>query len=356
MTDHMAREMAETAQVVRRLVEAPRPEEALRVARAKPYGSIVLAGCGSSYFAGITGVYALDGLLGQTAWAASALDFAFYRTGGVGPGTLFFALSQSGETFETVQAARVAKERGASIIAVTNALDSTLARLADASIPLLAGEEVGPGTKTVVAETLALYAFVLEWAAAEGAITPERHAELRKELQEAPAVVEELQQQARLQHAIPEGLAQKQSIAVVGTGPHSALAFQVANVLKETTKIHTEGFEAVEFRHGPLEMIGQGAAVISLGTPSSPLHDQLRSVCQIARRAGALWVAVTGEDDELIPAEAEVAFIHRPMTELLASILTLSAFHQWAHEMARLRGLDPNVFGNIVKTWKDGSV
>ena len=352
----MACEMAETAQVVQRLVAAPCPEEALRVARAKTYDSIVLAGCGSSYFAAITGQYALDALLGRMALAASALDFTFYRTGGVGPGTLFFALSQSGETFETVQAARAAKERGASIIAVTNDLDSTLARLADASIPLLAGEEVGPGTKTVVAETLALYAFVVEWAVAEGAISPERHAELRKELAEAPGVVAELQRKARLERSIAEALAQKRSIAVVGTGPHSALAFQAANVLKETTKIHAEGFEAVEFRHGPLEMIGDGTAVVSLGTPTSPLHDQLRAVCQIAKRAGALWVAVTGEDDGVIPAEADVAFLHPPMTELLASILTLSVFHQWSYDMAHLRGLDPNVFGNIVKTWKDGSV
>ncbi|BAS28168.1 SIS domain-containing protein [Limnochorda pilosa] len=356
MADHMGREMAETAAVARRLVEAPRAEEALRVVGARRYGSIVFVGCGSSYFAGITGAYAVDALLGKMAVAISALDFAHYRSGGVGPDTLVFALSQSGETFETLQAARTARERGATVIAVTNGPESTLPGLAEASIPLLAGEEYGPGTKTVVAETLALYAFLVEWAGESESIAPEKRAALRRELQAAPALVQHVQEQAAARREIAERLAGQRTIAVVGSGPHSALAYQVANVLKETTKIHTEGFEAIEFRHGPLEMIGKDAAVISLGTHASPIHEHLRAVCQIARRAGALWVAVTDEEDHRIPAEADLAFTHSGMSELMASIVTLSAFHQWAHEMATLRGLDPNAFGNIVKTWRDGSV
>ena len=165
MTDYMSKEMSQTPTAVTNLVEKNEIlDPIVDFVIGKDWGSIVFIGCGSSYYAGLTGAYASHQLINRSATPISALDFLGYRSSDIDQKTLLFALSQSGETYETVKAARAAKQRGANIIAATNNPDSTLGQLAPHSIEFLAGEEYGAGTKTVVAEMLAIYMFFLKLA------------------------------------------------------------------------------------------------------------------------------------------------------------------------------------------------
>ncbi|MGE5553562.1 MAG: SIS domain-containing protein [Betaproteobacteria bacterium] len=354
MEDYMFLEMSETPEVVRRLVEGHETLDRVveRVAAAKPK-SFLFTGCGSSYYAGLTGTYASHQLVRIPGFPLSALDFLHYRSVGVGAGTILFALSQSGETAETVRAAQAAHRNGAQVVAVTNNADSALGKLAAGTIPLFAGEECGPGTKTVVAETLAIYMFFLKLAQRMGTILPVQAEEAWKELARAAEFAQRLQEEGRARQDLVRLLSGRQSIFVVGTGPYSALAFQAANVLKETTKLHTEGFEVAEFRHGPLEMVDERAAIISLGVPESPLHRDLLAVCSIGQKAGALWVGVTSGDDEATLSSCDVYHLVPKLSELLGSVLVLSVFQEWSYAMSRGRGFNPNIFRNINKTWRE---
>jgi glucosamine--fructose-6-phosphate aminotransferase (isomerizing) len=352
MDNYMLKEMNQTADVVKKLVKNT-TEFSFELFKNNNFNKVYFIGCGSSYIAGITASYCFHKLMNENSTPASSFDFLYYRLSNVDENSLIFAFSQSGETHETVKAAKGAKQKGASIVAITNNKDSRLAQLADELVLLYAGEEYGPGTKTVVAQTLGIYIYLLKYAEYQQRLTDAELTTLWDELANSGQLVEELQSNAQNEDLIGK-LSGYRNIFILGEGAYSSLAVQASNIFKETTKIHTEGFEIIEFRHGPLEMVNHNTAIITLSLMESPLRREFEKICSIARDAGSFWVdIISTEKTDITNSEADYVFRLPSGNELLGSIIGLTIFHQWAYYIARERGYNPNEFQNIVKTWKE---
>jgi glucosamine--fructose-6-phosphate aminotransferase (isomerizing) len=251
-------------------------------------------------------------------------------------------------------AARAAQKHGIHLIALTNNEDSRLGRLCDQVILLQAGHEDGPGTKTVVAQCVAIYQFALYLTLALRPDTLESVTAALTELRAAPKAIREMLSEptkSRLEQ-LAEVLAGEDVLYIVGAGPFSALAFQAANFLREVGKIHCCPFEATEFRHGPLEALSTESHLLILSNGQCRAQEQVSRACKAAMDAGAHTVYMG--DGEGIPGIPSSARILLPsLSELLAAQVYLSPIHLLGYLIAERKGLDPNQFDHIVKTWVD---
>jgi glucosamine--fructose-6-phosphate aminotransferase (isomerizing) len=282
----------------------------------------------------------------------SSIDFQLYALPASSDDAVGLAISQSGETIETVVAARAARERGMSLVALTNQADSRLARLCDEVILLRAGHEEGPGTKTVVAQCVAIYQFALHLALASSHVHEELVRAALAELHSAPRVIGQMlsdpvaAQLARLAQV----LAADEYLYIIGAGPFWALALQAANYLREVAKIHCCPFEATEFRHGPLEALSGGSRLLVLSGGDCRGREQVERACRAAADAGARLVYV-GDAAGVPAAPVEEQVLLPALSELLAAQIYLSPIQLLGYRMAKLKGLDPTRFDHIVKTW-----
>jgi glucosamine--fructose-6-phosphate aminotransferase (isomerizing) len=352
MRDHMFLEMTETPAVVGKLLgnRANLSRGVDLFLDSLNNKDILFTGCGSSYFAGISGAYICSKLLKRASTPISAFDYSHYRFAGTGKDTVLFSFSQSGETSETIEATKKAKEKQAMVFAITNNSSSRLASLCDWAIEILAGTEKGPGTKTVVAQLLAIYLFFLDAAKRhKGSVVESLYAG-NEELKQAEYLSSQVIEIGRRKDDIAELLYGKDSVFIVGTGPYSATAFQAANVLKEAAKIHAEGFETAEFRHGPLELVSDRSAIILLNHYETN-GVKLFSGKEISKQTGCTVIDVVMAE-HLLKSKGSCCYVVLPeMSEVLGSILSISLFHEWSYKLAKRKGLNPNEFRNIVKTW-----
>jgi glucosamine--fructose-6-phosphate aminotransferase (isomerizing) len=320
--------------------------------REREFNRIYTFGAGSSNFAGLSGRYAIEAAAGIPTLALSSVDFQVYALPAAGTRCIALALSQSGETIETLLAARAAKERGVHLIALTNNGDSPLARLCDQTILLQAGHEEGPGTKTVVAQCVSIYQFALYLALALNPTRADRTMAALSELRTAPQAVRDMQSgQTQIQlEQLAEALAGEDVLYMVGAGPFSALAFQAANYVREVGKIHCCPFEATEFRHGPLEALSNGSKLLVLSNGQCKAKDQVKRASRAAIKAGAELV-YAGDDLGASEIRPDTKILLPSLSELLAAQLYLSPIQLLGFMISKRKGLDPNHFDNIVKTW-----
>jgi glucosamine--fructose-6-phosphate aminotransferase (isomerizing) len=312
----------------------------------------MVTGGGSSNFAGLSGRYAIEDMARIPTVALSAIDFQAYALPAAGTQCIAVALSQSGETIETLVAARAAKEHGIHLIALTNNEDSRIGRLCDQVILLQAGREEGPGTKTVVAQCVAIYQFALHLALAFHPGRTEAATAALAELQTAPQAIREMLADPTKTHLgqLAEVLANEDVVYIAGAGPFSALAFQTANYLREVGKIHCCPFEATEFRHGPLEALSAQSHLLVLSNGRCRAQEQVSRACRGAIDAGAELVYM-GDSDGMPDVPFSDKILLPSLSELLAAQVYLSPIQLLGHMIAKRKGLDPNQFDNIVKTW-----
>lgn len=314
--------------------------------------AVVAMGCGSSYYGGLTLSYALATLGGIPSLTASALDFESYVLPALPADTLVVAFSQSGETWETVHAAEEARKSGHSVVALTNQPTGTLGRLADGIIPLRAGEEHAAGTKSVLTQGLAACAFALETSKnRSGSGLWELCC---RDLEAAERIVRCSLEETEALSKLVRILVREEHAFIVGPGPMYPLALQAANMLKEVGQIHAEAFEVVEFRHGPLEYLGEGDTLVLLAHRESPLIDEVVRLATLAKQVKARVVVVGHVSDsqaDLLGDDALVIALDSA-SELGGSVLWLPAFHVVGYQLAVAKGRNPDHFRHIVKTWR----
>jgi glucosamine--fructose-6-phosphate aminotransferase (isomerizing) len=312
---------------------------------------IVVVACGTSYHAGLIGRYALE----QWARVPVEMDIASeyrYRDPVVGPGDLVVGISQSGETADTLAAMRLARERGAHVLAVTNVMGSQATRDAHGVLFTRSGLEVGvAATKTFVAQVAAMYLLALRIAELRGTLGAERRAELVAELK-------------RLPHHIAEMLANGLTAAVERTadahhragfflylGRHVGLAvcLEGALKLKEISYIATDAYAAGEMKHGPIALLDEATPVVVVAT-ESPVLDKVVSNMQEVRARGAHVIAVATEGTPHIGEHAEEV-LRVPRTDwMLQPILAVIPLQLLAYRIARRRGLNVDQPRNLAKT------
>ncbi len=306
---------------------------------------IKIVACGTSYNAGLTAKYWLEGLAGIPCDVEIASEYR-YRTSVTPKNCLFIAISQSGETADTLAALRLSKKLGyLSSLAICNVPTSTLIRESDLKFLMCAGVEVGvASTKAFTAQLLGLFLLTMIFTQLKG-----QPLLAINELDHLPSLINEVLGLDSKIKILAEFFQQSTSALFLGRGPYYPLAMEAALKMKEVSYIHAEAYAAGELKHGPLALVDEDMPVIVF-MPSDPLQDKVRAgIEEVAARGGQLFVL--GEVDK-VPRSAQAQCIPLPQSgnpllyPLFASIpLQLLAYH-----VAVLRGTDVDQPRNLAKS------
>jgi glutamine---fructose-6-phosphate transaminase (isomerizing) len=311
---------------------------------------VVVVACGTSYHAGLIGRYAIE----EWARVGVEMDIASeyrYRNPVIGPGDLVVGISQSGETADTLAAMRLARERGATVLALTNGMGSQATRDADGVLFTRSGLEVGvAATKTFVAQVAAMYLLGLRMAELRGTLAPERLAELVVALTRIPHCIEELlssveesiERTAQAHHA-------SEFFLYLGRHVGLPVALEGALKLKEISYIATDAYAAGEMKHGPIALLDERTPVVCIATDSPVLEKVVSNIQEVrVRGAHVIAVATAGNTDIVAHAE-EVLWV--PETDwMLQPLLAVIPLQLLAYRIARLRGLNVDQPRNLAKT------
>jgi glucosamine--fructose-6-phosphate aminotransferase (isomerizing) len=311
---------------------------------------IIIVACGTSYHAGLIGRYAIE------SWARLPVEMDVaseyrYRDPVVGPGDLVIGITQSGETADTLAAMRLARQRGATVLAVTNVMGSQATRDADGVLYTRAGLEVGvAATKTFTCQVAVMLLLALRLAELRGQLQGERLAELVTGMKRLPHAVEELME--TLSPAV-DALAERwwQADFFLYLGRHVGLpvALEGALKLKEISYIATDAYAAGEMKHGPIALLDEMTPVVCVAT-DSPVLDKVVSNMQEVRARGAHVIAITTAGNDEIAKHAE-STLPVPRTDwMLQPILAVIPLQLLAYGIARRRGLNVDQPRNLAKT------
>ncbi|WP_372592745.1 glutamine--fructose-6-phosphate transaminase (isomerizing) [Actinotalea sp.] len=314
---------------------------------------IIVIACGTAAYAGQVAKYAIEHWCRIPVEVELAHEFR-YRDPVVNAKTLVVAVSQSGETMDTLMAVRHAREQGATVLAIVNTHGSTIPRESDAVLYTHAGPEVAvASTKAFLAQITAAYLLGLYLAQLRGTKFPDEIAELLDDLREIPAKVQTVLDGA--DHVRDVARAMKDAPSVIFLGRHVGypVAMEGALKLKEIAYLHAEGFAAGELKHGPIALIEPGQPVFVI-VPSprgrDVLHSKVVSNIQEIRARGARTLVIAEEGDEdVLPFADEVFFVPQTAT-LLAPLVSVVPLQLFALELATAKGLDVDQPRNLAKS------
>jgi len=311
---------------------------------------VVIVACGTSYHAGLIGRYAIE----EWARVPVEMDIASeyrYRNPVVGPGDLVVGISQSGETADTLAAMRLARERGATVLAVTNVMGSQATRDADGTLFTRAGLEIGvAATKTFVCQVAVMYLLALRMAELRGTLEPSRLTGLITDLKRLPHCVEVLIAGVEGQvRDIAEQLFEAEFFLYLGRHVGLPVALEGALKLKEISYIAADAYAAGEMKHGPIALLDDSTPVVCVAT-DSPVLDKVVSNIQEVRARRAHVIAVATEDNPDIEAHSDRT-IWVPHTDwMLQPMLAVIPLQLLAYYIARRRGLNVDQPRNLAKT------
>jgi glutamine---fructose-6-phosphate transaminase (isomerizing) len=312
---------------------------------------IVVVACGTSYHAGLIGRYAIE----QWARVPVEMDIASeyrYRDPVVGPGDLVIGISQSGETADTLAAMRLARERGATVLAITNVMGSQATRDAHGVLFTRAGLEIGvAATKTFVCQVAAMYLLALRLAELRGTLPTERRAELVRDLKQLPHCIDEMLGNGLSAAVDRTATAHHRADFFLYLGRHVGLAvcLEGALKLKEISYIATDAYAAGEMKHGPIALLDEQTPVVCVATDSPVLDKVLSNIAEVRAR-GAHVIAVATEGSGQVAEHAE-EIVEVPRTDwLLQPLLAVIPLQLLAYYIARARGLNVDQPRNLAKT------
>ncbi len=310
---------------------------------------VYLIACGSSYHAALVAKFAIEEWAVVPAEVDIASEFR-YRNPVLDPRALAIGVSQSGESLDTLLALREARARGAKVLGVTNVVDSSIAREADAVLYTRAGPEVCvAATKTLLAQIVALELFALTLAQVRGVRSPVEIAAKVDALQRLPSGIDEVITRAKEVDQVAEALAEAQDFFYLGRNLGYPVALEGALKLKELSYLHAEGYPAGELKHGPIALIEPGTVAVGVAT-RNPLWEKFRSNIAEVKSRGATVVLVANDGDEAAAALADHVLWVPESEPLLAPVLDIVPLQLLAYRLARLRGLDVDRPRNLAKT------
>jgi glucosamine--fructose-6-phosphate aminotransferase (isomerizing) len=311
---------------------------------------IVIVACGTSYHAGLVGRYAIE----QWARVPVEMDIASeyrYRDPVVSEEDLVIGISQSGETADTLAAMRLARERGARVLALTNVMGSQATRDADAVLFTRAGVEIGvAATKTFVSQVAAMYLIGLWVAQQRGTLEEARIAELIAELKNMPTKIQEtLDSVEDRVKAIARAERNGTFFLYLGRNIGLPVCLEGALKMKEISYIPSDAYAAGEMKHGPIALLDESTPVVCVAT-DSPILDKVLSNVEEVRARGADVISIATEGTPRV-AEASDLTIEVPRTDwILQPIVAILPLQLLAYHVARMRGLNVDQPRNLAKT------
>jgi glucosamine--fructose-6-phosphate aminotransferase (isomerizing) len=308
----------------------------------------IFTGQGTAWHAGLIGEYLMEDLAKVPCETEYASEFR-YRNPIIYDGTVIVAISQSGETADTLAALNEAKERGALSLGVVNVVGSSIARQTDAGVFLHVGPEIGvASTKAFLGQVTVLTLLSL-YIGRRRFLGADEAARLLDELATVPEKVERIVQQSDHIRDETAKLIGRENWLFLGRGYNYPVALEGALKLKEISYIHAEGMPAAEMKHGPIALIDEGMPVVFIA-PRGSQYDKVISNIEEVRARGGRIVAVADEDDEQIEAYAETVFRVPHVSEPLQPLLTTVPLQLMAYHAAVLRGHDVDKPRNLAKS------
>ena len=311
---------------------------------------IYVVACGTAMHAGIVARYAIERLARIPVAVETASEFR-YMNPIVGKNDLVILVSQSGETADTKAALELAKEKGAKTLAVVNVKYSAIARAADMCINTLAGPEIAvASTKAYTVQIAVLYLIAFRMAFAVGEIDEEKLRELTREIQKAPAAIENILKKEDECRFIASRLVSVDKLFFIGRGLDYALSLEASLKLKEITYIHSEAYAAGELKHGTISLIEDGVPVITLLTQENVLPKTVSNMAEVKAR-GACVIAVTRENTKFAENTVDLRFnTDDTLPDFLSPLANVCALQLIAYYTSVLRGIDPDKPRNLAKS------
>jgi glutamine---fructose-6-phosphate transaminase (isomerizing) len=314
---------------------------------------VVVVGCGTAYHAGMLAKYAIEHWCRVPCEVELASEFR-YRDPILDRTTLVIAISQSGETMDTLMAVRHAKDQMAKVLAICNVNGSTLPRESDAVVYTYAGPEVAvASTKAFLAQLVAVQLVALYLAQVRGTRWPEEIAATMRDLASLPEKIDRVLDTVEPIRAVARSLADAKAVLFLGRHVGFPVALEGALKLKELAYMHAEGFAAGELKHGPLALVEDGLPVVVIA-PSprtqAVLHDKIVNNIQEIRARGARTIVIAEEGDESVHAYADTVVAIPAAPTLLQPLLTTVPLQVFACEMATVRGYDVDQPRNLAKS------
>ncbi|WP_117237685.1 glutamine--fructose-6-phosphate transaminase (isomerizing) [Thermus sediminis] len=308
-----------------------------------------MVACGTAAYAGLYGKYLLEGLARIPVEWDVASEYR-YRDPVVDGKTLAVAISQSGETIDTLEGLREARRRGARTLGVVNAKGSSLTREVEAVLYIHAGPEIGvASTKAYMAMLAAMALLALRFGRARGTLGKEEAQTLIRELKKLPRLVEEVLEKRPLIAHIAEKYHQAQDFLFLGRHVQVPTAYEGALKLKEISYIHAEAYPAGEMKHGPIALIDEHLPVVVLAT-QGPLYEKTLSNIQEVRARGGKVIAIATEGDEEIGKLAQDVIYVPQVHPLLSPLVSVVPLQLLAYEVAVLLGRDVDQPRNLAKS------
>ena len=325
------------------------PDVTLDPSTAKAIQRVVFVACGTASYASLLGRSMIERLAGLPAEVDLGSEFR-YRDAIVGPETLVVAVSQSGETADTLGAVKAARLKGAPILAITNVVGSALSREATATLYMHAGPEIGvASTKAFSTMVVACYLLGLWLGRLRGGLTAEDVRKRVQDLVEIPRLVEKTLELDGQVAALARHLANATDFLFLGRGLQYPIALEGALKLKELSYIHAEGYAGGEMKHGPIALIDDGFPVVALAPRDSSYERMLGNIEEVRAREGQV-IAVVQTGDKLVASKSQHVIEVPPAADLLAPLITVIPLQLLAYHIAVRRGCDVDQPRNLAKS------
>ncbi len=319
------------------------------IEQLKNASRILIVACGTSWHAGLAAEYIIEELCRIPVEVEYASEFR-YRNPIVNKGDVIIAISQSGETADTLVALNKAKEDGAFIFGVVNAVGSSIARISDAGAYTHAGPEIGvASTKAFTGQLAVLMMIALKIAIEKGTITQERYRHLLNELQDVPEKVEAILKNAEEIKKIALVYKDAHDFLFLGRGYNFPIALEGALKLKEISYIHAEGYPAAEMKHGPIALVDENLPVLFIATKDAYHEKIISNMQEINARKGQV-ISIISEGDEVSPTLSKHYFAIPPADELIAPLLSVIPLQLLSYYTGVAKGIDVDKPRNLAKS------
>ncbi|HKU81944.1 MAG TPA: glutamine--fructose-6-phosphate transaminase (isomerizing) [Candidatus Tumulicola sp.] len=322
---------------------------AITAERLREISKIAITGCGTAYHAGLVGMYLLRSLVRLPVEMELASEFR-YGEPVLDPAALVIAMSQSGETADTIEAVRIAKAKGSPVLGISNVLGSHLSRLADGTLYTRGGPEIGvAATKTYVSQVTVMTLFALHLAKLRGTADPHRLREIAEGTKLLPAAIDLVLNASAEIRKVAREFRKAHSVLFLGRFVNFPTALEGALKLKEISYIHAEGYPAGEMKHGPIALLDSSVPVVGIVTDDRVREKMLSNLMETKAREAPV-IAVANYGDKEVAAVADRVFWVPKVDELLSPIVNVIPLQLLAYHIADLEGKDVDQPRNLAKT------
>jgi len=316
---------------------------------ARALDRVVIVACGTSAYAGLVGKFMLESLAGLPVEVDYGSEFR-YRDPHITPRTLVVAITQSGETVDTLAAMDEARRKGARIVSIVNAVGSMAARVSDGVIYMQAGPEIGvASTKAFTTSLVDLYLLGMYLGQKRGRLDRERSLALAQDLAELPNLMGSVLANGHEYEALAQLYYEKADFLYLGRGINYPIALEGALKLKEISYIHAEGYPAGEMKHGPIALIDDHMPVMIIAIRDRVYEKIMGNVEEVKARNGIVLALGTQGDAHLAEKADHVIYVP-PLPELLSPVVTVIPLQLFAYHMAVRRGCDVDQPRNLAKS------